>query len=138
MRWLAANLTPTGAWLFGQGIRGINVKKGYKTLAPAALVTGDGRPSPDRLGREIAREIQRQAQLQMQIVEVEREPDLAPTPCQATERKRHEVLPLNGIGAALAAVLSRAVRTSNRAVEQPRVPTGLTFPMVALVGGLDA
>ena len=29
--------------LFGQGIRGINVKKDYKTLAPAALVTGDGR-----------------------------------------------------------------------------------------------
>ncbi len=29
--------------LFGQGIRGINVKKHYKTLAPAELVTGDGR-----------------------------------------------------------------------------------------------
>ena len=43
--------------LFGQGIRGINVKARYKTLTPAALVTGDGRPLPDRLGREIAREI---------------------------------------------------------------------------------
>ncbi len=28
---------------FGQGIRGINVMKNYKTLAPAELVTGDGR-----------------------------------------------------------------------------------------------
>jgi transposase len=48
--------------LFGQGIRGINVKKDYKTLAPAALVTGDGRPLPERLGREITREIARLAQ----------------------------------------------------------------------------
>ncbi len=32
--------------LFGQGIRGINVKKDYKTLATAALVTVDGRPLP--------------------------------------------------------------------------------------------
>ena len=39
--------------LFGQGIGGINVMKGYKTLAPAELVTGDGRPLPERLGREI-------------------------------------------------------------------------------------
>ena len=45
--------------LFGQGIRGINVKRDYKTLTPAALVTGDGRPLPERLGREIAREIER-------------------------------------------------------------------------------
>ena len=49
--------------LFGQGIRGINVKARYKTLTPAALVTGDGRPLPDRLGREIAREIARLAQV---------------------------------------------------------------------------
>ena len=41
--------------LFGQGIRGINVTSRYKTLAPADLVTGDGRPLPERLGREITR-----------------------------------------------------------------------------------
>ncbi len=76
-------------------------------MQPAALVTGDGRPSPDRLGREIAREIERPALVRERRVEVEREPDLAPTPCQAMERKRHEVLPLKGIGAPFAAVLSR-------------------------------
>ncbi len=95
--------------LFGQGIRGINVKKYYKTLAPAELVTGDGRPLPKRLGREITREIQRLALVQEQLVEVERERDLAPTPCQATERKRHELLRLKGIGPTFAAVLSREV-----------------------------
>ncbi len=47
--------------LFAQGIRGINVKSRYKTLTPAELVTGDGRPLPERLSREIAREIQRLA-----------------------------------------------------------------------------
>ena len=40
--------------LCGQGIRGINVKSRYKTLTPAALVTADGGPLPERLGREIA------------------------------------------------------------------------------------
>ncbi len=44
--------------LFGQGIRGINVKSRYKTLTPAELVTRDGRPLPERLVREIAREIE--------------------------------------------------------------------------------
>ena len=61
--------------LFGQGIRGINVKSRYKTLKPPELVTGDGRPLPDRLGREITREIERLAQVQAQIVSVERERD---------------------------------------------------------------
>ncbi len=78
--------------LFGQGIRGINVKKDYKTLAPAELVTGDGRPLPERLGREITREIERLAQVQAQIVEIECERDQASTPCAATERKRHDVI----------------------------------------------
>jgi transposase len=103
--------------LFGQGIRGINVKKHYKTLAPAELVTGDGRPLPKRLGREITREIQRLAMVQEQLVEVERERDLALTPCEATERKRHELLRLKGIGPTFSAVLSREVyyrRFANR------------------------
>ena len=95
--------------LFGQGIRGINVKARYKTLTPAALVTGDGRPLPDRLGREIAREIQRLAQVQAQIVEVERERDQAPTPCVATESKRHQLLRLKGLGPALSTTLAREV-----------------------------
>jgi transposase len=78
-------------------------------LAPAELVTGDGRPLPKRLGREITREIERLALVQEQLVKVERERDLAPTPCQATERKRHELLRLKGIGPTFAAVLSREV-----------------------------
>ncbi len=95
--------------LFGQGIRGINVKARYKTLVPAALVTGDGRPLPERLGREITREIERLAQVQTQIVEIEGERDSAPTPCGATERKRRDLLRLNGIGPALSAILAREV-----------------------------
>ncbi len=92
-----------------QGIRGINVKRHYKTLTPADLVTGDGRPLPERLSREIDREIERLALVQEQIVDVERERDLAPTPCAATERKRHQLIRLNGIGVASAAVLAREV-----------------------------
>jgi transposase len=95
--------------LFAQGIRGINVKSRYKTLTPANLVTGDGRALPERLGREITREIQRLALVQEQLAEVERERDRAPTPCAATERKRHQLLRLNGIGVASAPILAREV-----------------------------
>ncbi len=63
--------------LFGQGIRGINVKARYKTLKPAELVTGDGRPLPERLSHEITREIERLAQLQVQIAVIEDERDKA-------------------------------------------------------------
>ncbi len=47
--------------------------------------------------------------MQEQLREIERERDLAPTPCQATERKRHQLLRLNGIGAASAPILAREV-----------------------------
>jgi transposase len=103
--------------LFAQGIRGINVMKDYKTLAPADLVTGDGRSLPKRLGREITREIQRLALVQEQLVEIEHERDQAPTPCAATERKRHDLLRLNGIGPTISAILAREVyyrRFANR------------------------
>ena len=95
--------------LFGQGIRGINVKAHYKTLTPSALVTADGRPLPERLGREITREIERLAQVQAQIVAVEHERDKAPTPCVATERQRHQLLRLKGVGPALSSTLTREV-----------------------------
>jgi transposase len=68
--------------LFAQGIRGINVKSKYKTLQPDRLITGDGRPLPPRLAREIAREIARLALLQEQIAALERERDEAPTAMQ--------------------------------------------------------
>ncbi len=103
--------------LFGQGIRGINVKARYKSLNPAALVTADGRPLGQRLGREIAREIARLDQLQVQIVEVEGERDKASTPCVETERKRHDLLRLKGLGPTLSATLTREVyyrRFANR------------------------
>ena len=95
--------------LFGQGIRGINVKSRYKTLTPSELVTGDGRPLPERLGREITREIERLAQVQAQIVAVERERDHPVTSCAATERKRHDLLRLKGLGPSLSSTLTREV-----------------------------
>jgi transposase len=103
--------------LFGQGIHGINVKSHYKTLKPSELVTGDGRPLPERLGREIAREIERLAQVQAQIVTVEHERDHPATSCAATERKRHHLLRLKGLGPALSSTLTREVyyrRFANR------------------------
>ncbi len=78
-------------------------------MTPADLVTGDGRRLPERLAREIAREIERLAQVQAQIVEIECERDQAPTPCAATERKRHDLLRLNGIGPTFSAILAREV-----------------------------
>lgn len=95
--------------LFGQGIRGINVKARYRSLKPADLVTGDGRPLPERLGREIAREIERLALVQAQIAAIERERDKAPTPCVATECKRYDLLRLKGLGPALSSTLTREV-----------------------------
>ena len=76
-----------------QGVRDVDVKRHYKTLVPADLVTGDGQPLPERLSREIVREIERFALVQKQVVEIERERDLAATPCAATERKRHLWVP---------------------------------------------
>jgi transposase len=117
VREMTAHINRIKGLLFGQGIRGINVKRHYKTLVPADLVTGDGRPLPERLGREISREIERLALVQVQLVEIERERDLVPTPCEATERKRHELLRLKGIGPTFSAVLSREVyyrRFANR------------------------
>ena len=93
--------------LFAQGIRGINVKSQYKTLAVDKLVTGEGYRLPPRLAREIGRELQRLAMVQEQIAEIERERDTAPTPCEATERKRQLLLQLKSIGPAISALLSR-------------------------------
>jgi transposase len=95
--------------LFGQGIRGINVKSKYKTLQIDKLITGDGRPLPPRLASEITREIARLALIQEQIAALERERDQAPTPCKATEKKRVQLMCLTGIGPAIAAVMTREV-----------------------------
>ena len=95
--------------LFAQGIRDINVKTRYKTLAVDELMTGDGHRLPPRLAGEIAREIQRLAMVQEQIAEIERERDAAPTTCEATERKRDLLSQLKSVGPAISAFLSREV-----------------------------
>ena len=95
--------------LFAQGIRGINVKSRYKTLAVDKLVTADGHGLPPRLAGEIAREIRRLAMVQEQIAEIERERDAAPTTCEATERKRNLLSQLKSVGLAISAFLSREV-----------------------------
>ena len=95
--------------LFAQGIRGINVKSRYKTLAVDKLVTADGHGLPPRLAGEIAREIRRLAMVQEQIAEIERERDAAPTTCEATERKRDLLSQLKSVGPTISAFLSREV-----------------------------
>jgi len=95
--------------LFAQGIRGINVKRQYKTLHVDKLVTGNGHPIPPRLASEIVREIARLALVQEQIETLERERDERPTPCTATEKKRAQLMYLNGIGPAISAVMTREV-----------------------------
>jgi len=95
--------------LFAQGIRRINVKRQYKTLHVDKLVTGNGHPIPPRLASEIVREIARLALVQEQIETLERERDERPTPCTATEKKRAQLMYLNGIGPAISAVMTREV-----------------------------
>ena len=104
-----AHINRVKGLLFGQGIRGINVKSRYKTLEIDKLVTGDGRPLPPRLTSEIAREIQRLALVQEQLVAIERERDEAPTACKATEKKRVQLSHLKGIGPTVSAVMAREV-----------------------------
>src|SRR6478672_7058286 len=91
--------------LFGQGIRGINVKSHYNKLKLEELVTGDGRPLPPRLAQEVAREIGRLALVQEQLATIQHERDEAPTPCVSTEKKRVQLLLLKGIGPTVSAVM---------------------------------
>ncbi len=95
--------------LFGQGIRGLNIKTCYKRLELEKLVTGEGRPLPPRLTHEIAREIERLAMIQEQLAILERELVEAPTPCQASEKKRAQLLLLKGIGPVFSAVMAREI-----------------------------
>ena len=55
------------------------------------------------------REIARLALVQEQIAILERERDERPTPCTATEKKRAQLMQLNGIGQAISAVMTREV-----------------------------
>src|SRR5262249_1647499 len=91
--------------LFAQGIRGTNIKARYKTLQIDKLVTGEGRPLPPRLAREIAREIERLGLVQQQIATIEHERDESPTTCKETEKKRVQL----SIGPTGSAVMAREV-----------------------------
>ena len=111
-------------------------KRNYKTLKPAALVTVDGRPLPDRLGREIARQIARLAQVQAQIVEIERERDQASTSCAATERKRRDLLRLKGIGPTFSAILAREVYY-RRFANRRQVASYIGLPPAPMTAAMD-
>lgn len=105
----SAHINRIKGLLFAQGIRDLNIKTCYKRLELDKLVTGEGRSLPPRLTQEIAREIERLAMIQEQIAELERELDEAPTPCQASEKKRDQLLLLKGIGPIFSAVMVREV-----------------------------
>jgi transposase len=107
MRERTAHINRIKGLLFAQGIRAGNFTS--KTFAIDKLVTGDGHRLAPRLAAEIEREIERLALVQKQIDEIERERDMAPTPCKETEKKRHLLLQLKSVGPANAALLSREV-----------------------------
>ncbi len=95
--------------LFAQGIRDINIKLFSKTPNIDDLVTGDGRPVPPNLRREILREVQRLLLVRKQIQEVERERDRISETCPDTEKKRLQLMQLHGIGPAISSILAREV-----------------------------
>lgn len=109
MRERTAHINRIKGLLFAQGIRGINVKKEYKTLQVTKLVTGEGHPLPPRLASEITREIGRLSLIQEQLVELERERDEGSTSCDSTEKKCIQLTSLKGVGSAIAAIMSREI-----------------------------
>src|SRR5262245_35238884 len=127
--------------LFAQGIRGINVRSKYKRLDVSKLVTGEGRPLPPRLAREVVREIERLTLVQQQLVAIERERDEAPTPCTSTEKKRLHLSLLNGIGPTVSAIMAREVyyrQFTNRGVpEDARTSEASASPRVTLAAKLS-
>ena len=95
--------------LFAQGIRGHNIKSQAKSMELDKLVTGDGRPLPPRLAREISRELDRLALIEDQLIQIESEFVDTPTSCKETEKKRILLQRLKGIGPIISAVMAREV-----------------------------
>ncbi len=93
--------------LFAYGIRDLGCR--CDRLVLDGLVTGDGRPLPERLKAEISREMIRLKLVQAQIGEVEKERDHAPSECAESEEKRYRLLELRGIGPTLASILTREI-----------------------------
>jgi len=109
------------ATLLRERVRHINRIKGllatqgvydFEPLRPdrlerlGALVTGDGRPLPARLGAELRRELERLELLRRQIAEVEAERDAAAEPAAGAEPSPVALLArLKAVGPQIAAVL---------------------------------
>jgi len=97
--------------LFTQGIRDINLRRRRKPLVIdfADLVTGDGRCIPPRLKSEVERELQRLALVDEQLAIAEAERDQVARQCEDSEKKRHQLALLRGVGETGAAILVREV-----------------------------
>src|SRR6201982_4177494 len=95
--------------LFAQGIRGIEPKRRRTRIDFGKLTTAEGRPLAERLRRELEREYQRLELVQSQLRIVEKERDTADAQDPAVERKRELLCALQGVGGAMAAILSREV-----------------------------
>ena len=105
--------------LFTQGIRGVSLRRKRKPIEMnfAEFVGGDGERIAPRLRSELERELQRLALVDEQLTEIEAERDQATASCADSERKRHHLVLLRGIGDTGAAVLAREVyfrKFSNR------------------------
>lgn len=89
--------------LFGQGVGDYDPLRADRRTRLAALQTGDGRPLPDHLGREISREIDRLELVLSQLAAVERERDTLLA--QAGEMAPALLVRLRGIGPEFASLL---------------------------------
>ena len=93
--------------LFAQGIGDYEPLRTNRRARLEKLVTGDGRPLPGHVKREIERELDRLELVMRQIKQVERERDamLETTIDEAAEPARVRLLQLRGIGPEFAGVL---------------------------------
>ncbi len=91
--------------LFAQGVTGYEPMRKDRRARLDELRTGDGRPLPERLRAQLARELDRLELLLGQIaaVEAERDAMLAPEPARAEAPSK--LLGLRGVGPEFAAVL---------------------------------
>jgi transposase len=95
--------------LFAQGIRNIEPARRLSRLDFSVLRTGEGRPLPERLRRELEREYARLDLVEEQLRAVEKERDRADEQDPTVERKRQALIAVQGIGPVSAAILAREV-----------------------------
>ena len=97
--------------LAGQGIYDFQPRRAGALARLGKLTTGDGRPLPERLRREIERQLQRLALVQEMIAELEAERDavlVAPAAEPAAHKMQH-LAKLKSIGPETATVLGREI-----------------------------